>query len=123
MENHSCANCERDDHGIITLMTFHAKGSLVLNFFEVLILAMAISYGIKAYIEGAVITVVILLNIIVGFLQEYSAGKTLDSLRSLSSPTAHVVRDGDTKVIPTAEVVIGDLVELKTGDTVPADIR
>ncbi|KAI0845851.1 potassium/sodium eff [Daldinia vernicosa] len=89
----------------------------------VLILAMAISYGIKSYIEGAVITVVILLNIIVGFLQEYSAGKTLESLRSLSSPTAHVVRGGDTKVIPTTEVVIGDLVEMKTGDTVPADIR
>ncbi|KAI0112986.1 potassium/sodium eff [Daldinia grandis] len=89
----------------------------------VLMLAMALSYGIKSYIEGAVITVVILLNIIVGFLQEYSAAKTMDALRSLSSPTANVVRDGDTKVIPTAGVVIGDLVELKTGDTIPADIR
>ncbi|KAI1343424.1 potassium/sodium efflux P-type ATPase [Xylariaceae sp. FL0016] len=89
----------------------------------VLILAMAVSFGIGSYIEGAVITAVILLNVIVGFFQEYSAEKTMDSLRSLSSPTANVVRDGDAIVIPTAEVVMGDLVELKTGDTVPADIR
>ncbi|KAI1472418.1 potassium/sodium eff [Daldinia caldariorum] len=89
----------------------------------VLILAMAVSYGIKSYIEGAVITAVILLNVIVGFFQEYSAEKTMDSLRSLSSPTANVVRDGDTKIVPTPEVVVGDLVEIKTGDTIPADLR
>ncbi|KAI1483279.1 potassium/sodium eff [Daldinia eschscholtzii] len=89
----------------------------------VLILAMAVSFGIKSYIEGAVIAAVILLNVIVGFFQEYSAEKTMDSLRSLSSPTANVVRDGDTKIVPTPEVVVGDLVEIKTGDTVPADIR
>ncbi|KAI0017917.1 potassium/sodium efflux P-type ATPase [Xylariomycetidae sp. FL0641] len=89
----------------------------------VLILAMAVSFGIGSYIEGAVITAVILLNVIVGFFQEYSAEKTMDSLRSLSSPTANVVRGGNSVVVPTAEVVVGDLVELKTGDTVPADIR
>ncbi|KAH9905289.1 potassium/sodium efflux P-type ATPase [Xylariomycetidae sp. FL2044] len=89
----------------------------------VLILAMAVSFGIKSYIEGGVITAVILLNVIVGFFQEYSAEKTMDSLRSLSSPTANIVRDGNANVIPTAEVAVGDLVELKTGDTVPADIR
>lgn len=60
---------------------------------------------------------------VVGFFQEYSAEKTMDSLRSLSSPTANVVRDGKSSVIPTSEVVMGDLVELKTGDTIPADIR
>ncbi|GAW25574.1 putative potassium sodium efflux P-type fungal-type [Rosellinia necatrix] len=89
----------------------------------VLILAMAVSFGIRSWIEGAVITIVILVNVIVGFFQEYSAEKTMDSLRSLSSPTANVVRDGNASVIPTCDVVVGDLVELKTGDTVPADIR
>jgi P-type E1-E2 ATPase len=84
---------------------------------------MAVSYGIKSYIEGGVITAVILLNIIVGFFQEYSAEKTMDSLRSLSSPTASVVRDGDAIVIPSGEIVPGDLVEIKTGDTIPADVR
>ncbi|EHK24022.1 cation transporting ATPase [Trichoderma virens Gv29-8] len=89
----------------------------------VLILAMAVSYGIKSYIEGGVITAVILLNVVVGFFQEYSAEKTMDSLRSLSSPTANIVRDGDSKVVPSDQIVPGDLVEIKTGDTIPADLR
>ncbi|KAI1864760.1 hypothetical protein JX265_008484 [Neoarthrinium moseri] len=89
----------------------------------VLILAMAVSFGIKSWIEGGVVALVILLNITVGFFQEYSAEKTMDSLRSLSSPTASVIRDGDAVVIPSGELVIGDIVELKTGDTIPADIR
>lgn len=84
---------------------------------------MAVSFGIRSWIEGAVITIVILVNVIVGFFQEYSAEKTMDSLRSLSSPTASVVRDGNASVISTSDVVMGDLVELKTGDTVPADLR
>ncbi|KAL8810785.1 MAG: hypothetical protein Q9223_002263 [Gallowayella weberi] len=89
----------------------------------VLILAMAVSFGISSYIEGGVITAVIILNIIVGFFQEFNAEKTMDSLRSLSSPTAVAVRAGNTQVVPTAEIVPGDTVELKTGDTVPADLR
>ncbi|KAF2711311.1 sodium P-type ATPase-like protein [Pleomassaria siparia CBS 279.74] len=89
----------------------------------VLIMAMAVSFGIKSWIEGGVVTVIIILNITVGFWQEYAAEKTMDSLRSLSSPTASAVRDGKTVTIPTIEVVPGDMVELKTGDTVPADIR
>jgi potassium/sodium efflux P-type ATPase len=89
----------------------------------VLIMAMAVSFAIKSWIEGGVITGVIALNVIVGFFQEYSAEKTMDSLRSLSSPTARVVRAGDVKTIPSGEIVPGDLIELKTGDTIPADIR
>ncbi|KXJ85130.1 E1-E2 ATPase-domain-containing protein [Microdochium bolleyi] len=79
----------------------------------VLIMAMA----------GGVITFVILLNVIVGFFREYSAEKTMDSLRSLSSPTASVVRDGKSSVIPSGDIVPGDLIELKTGDIIPADAR
>lgn len=86
-------------------------------------MAMVVSFAIKSWIEGGVITGVIVLNIIVGFFQEFNAEKTMDSLRSLSSPTANVVRDGQTINIPTAELVPGDLVELKLGDTVPADLR
>ncbi len=89
----------------------------------VLIMAMAVSFGIKSWIEGGVVCAIIVLNIVVGFLQEFQAEKTMDSLRSLSSPTANAIRDGSTINIPTAELVIGDLVELKVGDTVPADLR
>jgi P-type E1-E2 ATPase len=84
---------------------------------------MAVSYGIKSYIEGAVVTAVIVLNVVVGFFQEYSAEKTMDSLRSLSSPTATVVRNGEAIVVPSGEIVPGDVVQVKMGDTIPADIR
>lgn len=86
-------------------------------------MAMAVSFGIGSYIEGGVVSAVIVLNIIVGFFQEFNAEKILDSLRSLSSPTASVIRDSKNETVATAHLVPGDLVELKTGDVVPADIR
>ena len=89
----------------------------------VLIIAMAVSFAIQSWIEGGVITAIIILNIVVGFMQEFKAEKTMDSLRSLSSPTATAVRDGKTITVPTIEIVPGDMVEMKTGDTVPADVR
>ncbi|OCL11911.1 sodium P-type ATPase-like protein [Glonium stellatum] len=89
----------------------------------VLILAMAVSFGIKSWIEGGVVAAVIMLNIVVGFWQEFNAEKTMDSLRSLSSPTANAVRDGKIFSIPTTDIVPGDMVEMKTGDTIPADVR
>ncbi|KAK8869432.1 Sodium transport ATPase 5 [Apiospora arundinis] len=89
----------------------------------VLILAMAVSFGIKSWIEGGVIAAVIMLNVVVGFFQEYSAEKTMNSLRSLSSPTATVVRAGESHVIPSPNIVPGDIIEVKMGDTIPADIR
>ncbi|KAK6584732.1 hypothetical protein PZA11_002956 [Diplocarpon coronariae] len=89
----------------------------------ILIIAMAVSFGIAAWIEGGVVSAVIVLNVIIGFIQEFNAEKTLDSLRSLSSPTASAIRDGKNETVPTAHLVPGDLVELKTGDVIPADIR
>jgi hypothetical protein len=50
-------------------------------------MAMGVSFGIGSYIEGGVVAGIIVLNIVIGFMQEYSAEKTLDSLRSLSSPS------------------------------------
>ncbi|KIX03336.1 potassium/sodium efflux P-type ATPase, fungal-type [Rhinocladiella mackenziei CBS 650.93] len=89
----------------------------------VLILGMGVSFGIGSYIEGGVVAGIIFLNIVIGFMQEYTAEKTMDSLRSLSSPTSSVIRNGNGMVVPTIHVVPGDMVELKTGDVVPADIR
>ena len=69
------------------------------------------------------ICAVIVLNIVVGFFQEFSAEKTLNSIRALGSPTARVIRDGQSKVVPTGDLVPGDIVELAMGNTVPADLR
>lgn len=96
---------------------------LTANQLQVLILAMAASFGIEAWIEGGVVFAIIALNITIGFIQEFNAAKTMDSLRSLSSPTAQAVRNGSNQTVPTIGIVPGDLVELKTGDTIPADVR
>ena len=84
---------------------------------------MALSYGVSDYIEGGVITAVIVLNVAIGFYQEFQAEKKMDSLRSLSSPSASVLRDGRIETVPSGEVVPGDVVQVKTGDTIPADLR
>ncbi|KAG0652689.1 Calcium-transporting ATPase 3 [Hyphodiscus hymeniophilus] len=89
----------------------------------VLVFAMGLSFGVGDYIEGGVLAAVIVLNVSIGFFQEFKAEKKMDSLRALSSPSAAVLRDGKVDVIPSAQVVPGDIVILKTGDTVPADLR
>jgi Na+-exporting ATPase len=61
---------------------------------------MALSYGVGDYIEGSVLAAVIILNVGIGFYQEYGAEKKMDALRALSSPSASVIRDGKSVVIP-----------------------
>ena len=61
---------------------------------------MALSFGVKDYIEGGVLAFVIALNVTIGFVQELRAEKKMDSLRALSSPSAAVLRDGKVDVIP-----------------------
>ncbi|KAM3461587.1 hypothetical protein BB8028_0007g02390 [Beauveria bassiana] len=89
----------------------------------VLLLALAASFGIRAWVEGGILGGIIVLNIFIGYFQTLQAERTIDSLRTLGSPTCNVFRDGATVTIQTAEVVPGDIVHLNTGDSVPADIR
>jgi len=67
---------------------------------QVLVFAMALSFGVGDYIEGGVLAAVIILNVAIGFYQEFQAEKKMDSLRALSSPSAAVLRDGKVVVIP-----------------------
>ncbi|CAK7219839.1 potassium/sodium eff [Sporothrix bragantina] len=89
----------------------------------VLFIILGVSFGIGDMIEGGVVTAVIVINVSIGFYQESRAEKKMDALRSLSSPSATVIRDGHSHVVSNAEVVPGDVVLLRTGDTVPADAR
>lgn len=89
----------------------------------ILLAAMALSFGVHDWVEGGVVAAVIAVNVIIGFVQEYKAENALASLRSLSSPMATVLRDGEKCEIDAAEIVCGDIVHFKTGDVVPADIR
>lgn len=67
---------------------------------QVLFFAMALSYGVEDYVEGSVLAAVIILNVSIGFAQEYSAEKKMDALRALSAPSATVLRNGRTQVVP-----------------------
>jgi P-type Na+/K+ transporter len=67
---------------------------------QVLFFAMGLSFGVSDYVEGGVLAAVIILNVSIGFFQEYGAEKKMDALRALSSPSATVLRDGKTQVIP-----------------------
>uniref|UniRef100_A0A0L0P8E9 P-type Na(+) transporter n=1 Tax=Candidozyma auris TaxID=498019 RepID=A0A0L0P8E9_CANAR len=89
----------------------------------VLIISMIIALAIRDWISGGVIGAVVFINISIGFVQEVKAEKTMGSLRSLSSPSARVTRNGDEGDIPAEDVVPGDIVHIKVGDTVPADLR
>lgn len=94
----------------------------------VLIISATIS-GIIGVIEGEGITdtliilVVVIVNAIIGVMQENKAEKSLEALQKLSSHVAKVVRNGKLQVVQSRELVPGDIVVLETGDYVPADLR
>jgi Ca2+-transporting ATPase len=73
--------------------------------------------------DTLVILAIVLFNGLVGFVQEYRAEQAMDALKRLSSPDARVVRGGEVRLVPAAEVVPGDLVLLEQGDIVTADLR
>ncbi|CAI7565423.1 unnamed protein product [Penicillium palitans] len=89
----------------------------------VLLITMALSFGIDDYIEGGVITAVIVLNIVVGFVQDYRAEQTILSLHRLSAPICKAIREGRIASVKAESLVVGDIVQLSVGDIVPADLR
>lgn len=89
----------------------------------VLIVAAVVSVLLKEVSDAAIIGVVVILNAVVGMLQEGKARKALESLKKLTSPKALVIRGGKRMEIPAAELVKGDLVCLEAGCQVPADLR
>ncbi|MCI0736615.1 MAG: HAD-IC family P-type ATPase [Beijerinckiaceae bacterium] len=75
------------------------------------------------WIDAAVILGVVIVNALLGFIQEGKAEKALDSIRSMLSAEARTLRGGDPRMIPSEELVPGDVVLLESGDKVPADLR
>jgi len=89
----------------------------------VLVIAMVLSYATLDFIEGGVINAVIILNIVVGFFQDYRAEQTIQSLQAMAAPVSKVVRDGTLSTIKADDLVPGDIVHLSVGDIVSADLR
>ncbi|KYO67837.1 calcium-translocating P-type ATPase, SERCA-type [Thermovenabulum gondwanense] len=80
-----------------------------------------VSYILGEITDSLAILIIILINGIMGFIQEYRAEKSLDKLKELTAPTTRVLRDGEIRIIPARDVVPGDVVLLESGDRVPAD--
>ena len=88
-----------------------------------LVAAAAVSWFTNGVIEAAAILVVILLNAFIGFAIEWRASLALDALRKTTLTTARVRRNGHEKLLDSAELVVGDIIDLTAGDRVPADAR
>ncbi|NES12816.1 MULTISPECIES: HAD-IC family P-type ATPase [Micromonospora] len=89
----------------------------------VLLAATAVTAVLREYVDSAVIFAVVLINAVVGFVQESRAEAALDSLRSMVRTEARVLRDGQARSVPSEDLVPGDLIELEPGAKVPADLR
>ena len=89
----------------------------------VLIGAAVVSGFLQEWVDALAIIAIVILNAVLGFIQEYRAEKSLAALKKLSSPTSKVIRDGRREVIASAQLVPGDIIELEAGDNVPADGR
>ncbi len=89
----------------------------------ILLGASIISAFMKEYSDSIIILIVILINAVIGIVQEYKAEKSLEALKKLSTPKAIVRRDSVIKEIPSEQVVIGDIIILDAGRYLPADLR
>ena len=114
------------------------KDSLIKRFFAqmadpmiiILIVAAAISAvtgiyeeGIRGITDTVIILIVVLVNAVLGVYQESKAEKAIEALQAMSAATSKVLRDGKICIVPSAELVVGDIVHLEAGDAVPADGR
>ncbi len=89
----------------------------------VLIGAALVSAFLQEWLDAGAILVIIVLNAILGFVQQYRAERALEALKKMAAPLARVIRGNEIRNIPAQEVVPGDLLALEMGDLVPADAR
>ena len=128
-------NENRQKYGTNELQTKKKKSTFVKfleqfkDFMIIVLIIAAIISGVVGYIEGEGITdsiiilIVVILNAVIGVIQENKAEKSLEALQKLSAHVSKVIRNGKMEVIPAKELVPGDIVVLDTGDYVPADLR
>jgi len=89
----------------------------------ILLVAMVVSAALGEWVDAVVITLIVVINAVLGVIQESKAEKALEALQKMAAPLAKVIRDGVYSEVPGRELVPGDIVSLEAGNYVPADLR
>lgn len=117
---------EKKKKGIITRFLEQFKDVMII----ILIIASIVSFSIAIvesevteFIEAGLILLIVIINAVMGVMQESKAEKALDALKNMSAPHARVLRDGEERLINAEDLVVGDIILLEAGDFVPADAR
>ncbi len=117
---------EKKKKGLFARFIDQFKDVMIL----ILIAAAAVSFVIacieknpKDFVEPALILVIVIVNAIMGVMQESKAEKALDALKNMSAPHARVIRGGVESVIDAADLLPGDIIKIEAGDFIPADAR
>ena len=114
-----------------------AKGkSIIVRFLEqlkdpmiIILLVAALISGVLAVVEGEsfadviIILAVVIINAVLGVYQESKAEKAIEALQEMSAATSKVLRDGKVQIVPSEDLVVGDIILIEAGDAVPADAR
>jgi len=109
----------RRGSGLLALLWRQVNNPVVYLLLGSAMLAVALG----KVLDGLVVVGAVVVNTIIGFLQEFRAGKAIEALSRMVPQEAQVVRDGRTQSVPSSELVPGDIVLLASGDKVPADVR
>ena len=110
---------QKEAHSPLKLFVQQFKGFVIWVLIGAAVVSALVGEGIDAGIIGAIVV----LNAILGFVQEFRAEKSLAAHKKQASPNSQVLRGGNHQEVPSAQLVPGDVIELEAGDNVPADCR
>ncbi len=110
---------QEDEISKLEILIEQFKSYLVL----VLVIATVISAFLGEWVDAIAILIILVLNAILGFVQEYKAEEAINELKKMAAPKATVMRDGEPTEVESKEVVPGDVIILSSGDKIPADAR
>jgi Ca2+-transporting ATPase len=110
---------ERPRPGFLQLLLAQFNNFLVI----ILIIAAVVSLLLGEIIDASAIMVIVVLNAVVGVVQESKAEQALAALKKMAAPNAQVIRDGHQTTIPSRELVPGDIILVEAGNYIPADVR
>ena len=111
-----------DRPGMLTRVLGQLKDPMILVLLAAAGISLAASGG-EDWLDGVIILIIVAVNAVISITQEDHAQQALEELRRMSSPQAHVLRDGRPERLPAAQLVPGDVILLEAGDLVPADAR